>query len=674
MMMKGTRANKSGWLLIVCIALMLVMCVAAVLQYRWINRASEADRRQQREYVEAAIRNFSDDFAERIHYPLPYFRPSPTVPADTAFEPYLSNLFLQWRSTAERPQMLSSVSFAVENKDGVPFKRLRSTDKQFTEESWPESLKLFRTILENRLRMPGGEPPLFPNGFALAVAAERPVLVFPLVVNREPPPPPQPDAPTPSANDAPQENAPQGRMPPFGTDPRLLLQQLRPAPPDGLVRVPQLKGWCFLEFDLSYMESYLLPELIERHFGHEPLNDYSLAIVTGRPARFIYKSDARAGEDLIRNSDAEIVIFSPHLQPGRPPHGPPPPPPPPPQGAEQQQRQPGPPPADMRPPPPEGPPPPAPFAGARRPPPGNLQAKAENYDPDSWRLVLKSKSGSPYALIDQSRRRNLALSFGILLLLAGSTVMLALAARRARALAEQQMEFVAGVSHELRTPLTVIQSTSYNLSKGMIQDPARVEKYGLVIQKEARRLINQIERMLSFAGIQSGHKLYELRPVDVREIIDGAFDDYRAAFEEGGWSVEKNVEDNLPQVLADAQALESAVENLLENALKYGATGKWLKVTATSAQTRKGREVQIRVADHGPGIAQSDLPHIFEPFYRGGGFSSSTIHGSGLGLCLVDRHMRAQHGSVTVKSSAKEGTVFTLHLPAIETSKNISDA
>jgi two-component system phosphate regulon sensor histidine kinase PhoR len=180
--------------------------------------------------------------------------------------------------------------------------------------------------------------------------------------------------------------------------------------------------------------------------------------------------------------------------------------------------------------------------------------------------------------------------------------------------------------------------------------------------------------MLSFAGIQSGHKLYELRPVNVSEIIDRAFDEYRAAFEAGGWVVEKRIAEDLPQVMADAQALESAVENLLENALKYAAEGKWLSISAKSVQSRKRAQVQITVADHGAGIASVDLPHIFEPFYRGKAVSSSSIHGSGLGLCLVERHLRAQMGSVTVKSSPVEGTAFTLHLPALEDAGDINGA
>ena len=80
------------------------------------------------------------------------------------------------------------------------------------------------------------------------------------------------------------------------------------------------------------------------------------------------------------------------------------------------------------------------------------------------------------------------------------------------------------------------------------------------------------------------------------------------------------------------------------------------------AQGTKGREVQITVADRGPGIAPKDLPHICEPFYRGQNVAATTS-GAGLGLCLVERNLRALGGSVTVKSAPGDGTSFTLHLP-----------
>jgi signal transduction histidine kinase len=660
---------KSVWLLVGSVALMLLLALAAVQQYRWINRVSEADRRQRREYMETTLRSTSNDFRETIHELLPSFRPYPAIPLETNLETYLAGRAFQWRETSEHPQLLGSVSFAAENPNGVTFKRLRLGDAQFTEQSWPQDLMLYRTILERHLRMPGGEPPLFPNGFAFELSEGRPVIIFPLVTNAEPPPPPPP----PGENDSPTSQSPPSspRLAPgeFPSEqnrpmePGELLQMLRPAPPERMVHLPELRGWCFLELNTDYIEKRLLPELIERHFSREALRDYKVAVVAGSPPRIIYSSDPTLTTDSLSIVDAGILLFDHHMQQGRPAH---PPPPPPPHGNpshEEGPPPPGPPPfvsgAEGEQPPPTGPP----------PPPVNPETNGE-----AWRLVLKNRAGSLESLVNMERRRNLALSFGVLLLLVGSTFMLMLATQRARSLAKQQMEFVAGVSHELRTPLTVIQSTSYNLSKGVIQDPQRVRKYGDVIQGEARRLINQVEQMLSFAGIQSGRKLYDLRPVNVAEIIDRALAEYAPAFDEGGWQVEKNVSEVLPQVLADAQSLESAVKNLLENGLKYASQGKWLSIGARTEKNRKGTaEVQITVADHGPGIAPADLPHIFEPFYRGQEVLASSTSGAGLGLSLVERHIRAHHGQVTVQSSPKDGTAFTLHLPALEAPESIDE-
>jgi signal transduction histidine kinase len=109
-------------------------------------------------------------------------------------------------------------------------------------------------------------------------------------------------------------------------------------------------------------------------------------------------------------------------------------------------------------------------------------------------------------------------------------------------------------------------------------------------------------------------------------------------------------------VVTDGPALESSLKNLFENALKYAARGKWLSVSACVAQNTKGREVQITVADRGPGIAPKALPHIFEPFYRGQSETAATTSGAGLGLCLVKRNLRALGGSVTVRSALGDGT------------------
>ena len=128
---------------------------------------------------------------------------------------------------------------------------------------------------------------------------------------------------------------------------------------------------------------------------------------------------------------------------------------------------------------------------------------------------------------------------------------------------------------------------------------------------------------------------------------------------EAGVEVERHIEPDLPPVMADAASLESSLRNLISNAVKYGGQGHWVGIRAANG----GAEVQISVEDKGPGIEPADLPHIFEPFYRGPDAVNAQIHGTGLGLSLVKRFIEAQGGRVTVKSTPGEGSSFTLHLP-----------
>src|SRR5207302_6342536 len=114
------------------------------------------------------------------------------------------------------------------------------------------------------------------------------------------------------------------------------------------------------------------------------------------------------------------------------------------------------------------------------------------------------RQGSLDAIVTKSRRRNMAISIGVLGLLGASFLIVIASAQRERRLARQQMAFVAAVSHELRTPLAVICSAAENLSDGVVADGAQVKKYGSLIQTEGRRLGDMVERVMAFAGMTSG--------------------------------------------------------------------------------------------------------------------------------------------------------------------------
>lgn len=400
---------------------------------------------------------------------------------------------------------------------------------------------------------------------------------------------------------------------------------------------PRLIGWCFLELDREYFEQRLLPELATRHFSGATLSSFHLAVLTGDPQQIIYATDAQLTVDQAQTKDGEILLFSPRANFG-----------PAFENASPQSL------ADDKAIPPD--------TGAVA---VQESAAMPNSPADAWLLVARHRGGSIGAVVNGSRRRDLAVGFGVLSLLMLSVSLIILSTHRMRVLARRQMEFVAGVSHELRTPMSVIQSAGFNLGSGRVQGDDRVRQYGTMIQTEGRRLAEMVEQILSYAGIQSGRNRYQFAETKIAVLIEKVLKEYEPAFEEGGWQVEKQIDANLPLVSADATALESAIKNLLQNALKYAAAGKWLRVSASATSGRKP-EVQITVEDHGSGIDPVDLPHIFSAFYRGREVLASATPGAGLGLSLLQRHLKAHGGRVTVETKKGAGAAFTLHLPVMK--------
>jgi signal transduction histidine kinase len=277
---------------------------------------------------------------------------------------------------------------------------------------------------------------------------------------------------------------------------------------------------------------------------------------------------------------------------------------------------------------------------------------------------VQHQSGSLEAAVAHLRRRNLGVSFGILLLLTVSVGLLAATSRRAHRLAEQQMEFVAGVSHELRTPVAVIRSAAENLSHGVVDGGDRVKRYGHLLETEARRLGEMVERVLQYAGIEAGLAAGARVSLAPSEIIEGAIESSLPMLEPERINIEREFAPNLPTVLGDGIALRSAVQNLIANAAKYGGRDRWIGIKTEQAEHRRKSEVRITVSDHGQGIPAAELPHIFDPFYRGADAVARQIHGNGLGLSLVRQIVAAHGGRVTVTTRAGVGSSFTIALPA----------
>ncbi len=119
--------------------------------------------------------------------------------------------------------------------------------------------------------------------------------------------------------------------------------------------------------------------------------------------------------------------------------------------------------------------------------------------------------------------------------------------------------------------------------------------------------------------------------------------------------------------MADASAVITCIENLMSNAIKYGSSKQWVAIRARTDSSNSHQEVRISVEDHGIGIPETDIPHIFEPFYRVQAVRDHQIRGVGLGLHLVKRMMEDMGGRVSVSSELGRGTEVVLHFPVIHT-------
>lgn len=283
-------------------------------------------------------------------------------------------------------------------------------------------------------------------------------------------------------------------------------------------------------------------------------------------------------------------------------------------------------------------------------------------DPTDWRVVAQDKKGSVEATVASLRYRNLALSFGVLLLLGISMLLIIYTSQRARRLAALQMDFVTGVSHELRTPVAAILSISDNLADGVVHNQQQLERYGGFIRTQARQLNHLIEQVLRFSAVRNNSASYNIRALRISEVIAQVLENTGALIAASGFNVEVSEEASLPLAYGDFGALVQCVQNLVTNAIKYGGEKKWIGIRATHDVA--AREVTIAVEDRGIGIDPHEIQHIFEPFYRSPKVSASQIHGTGLGLALACEFAKAMGGRLVVKSELGTGSLFTIQLRA----------
>ncbi|MFN3308930.1 MAG: ATP-binding protein, partial [Anaerolineales bacterium] len=215
--------------------------------------------------------------------------------------------------------------------------------------------------------------------------------------------------------------------------------------------------------------------------------------------------------------------------------------------------------------------------------------------------------------------------------------------------------FVADVSHELRTPTTNIGLYLELLETA--PEPKRAE-YIQVLKEQSYLLRRLVEDILDLSRLAIGKtRKIEFEAVDLNLLLEQAVTAYMPAAQQA--SLELSLEmDSKAIVRGEAHYLSRAIQNLIGNAIQYTQKG-WVKIK----NWRNDQWVCLEIQDSGIGIAEEDLPHIFERFYRGRSVRQSKVHGTGLGLAIVKEIVELHNGKIEVESKVGIGSLFRLYLP-----------
>ena len=234
-------------------------------------------------------------------------------------------------------------------------------------------------------------------------------------------------------------------------------------------------------------------------------------------------------------------------------------------------------------------------------------------------------------------------------------------------LARMKSDFVSTISHEFKSPLTSIRQLAEMLQTGRVPSEKRRQKYYDVLLEQSERLSLLTENVLNFAKIEEGWREFVFEGTDIKSLLEDLVSSVQERVRHEGFTVQLEVKDSLPLVMADRDAMTQAIHNLIDNAIKY--SGKVKKVVVKSH--KEDQNLVIAVKDFGIGIKKMERDKIFDRFYRGGDKLTGTVKGSGLGLTLVKLIIDAHRGSVHVESEPGQGSTFSVKLPLESTNKGI---
>lgn len=216
-----------------------------------------------------------------------------------------------------------------------------------------------------------------------------------------------------------------------------------------------------------------------------------------------------------------------------------------------------------------------------------------------------------------------------------------------------RQEFFANVSHELRTPVTYLSGYAKVLKEKMYDSPEEHDQYIGIIENEAIRLNRLIDDLFDLAKMEEGRISLNMEPIDLEEVLENVSRKLDLSAREKGLGIKRQFAPHVNFIRGDGERLEQVFINLINNAIRYTEKGYVLIKLYEHSE-----HVIVEIEDTGIGIPESELPLIFDRFYRIEKSRSREYGGTGLGLAIVKTLTEIQGGSIEVKSQIGKGTIF----------------
>ncbi len=223
-----------------------------------------------------------------------------------------------------------------------------------------------------------------------------------------------------------------------------------------------------------------------------------------------------------------------------------------------------------------------------------------------------------------------------------------------------QLRYMRKVSHELRSPLAAAV-TLIKVATDALGDKTP-DKLQHMFQRAIARLnqgLDMVRDLLALSQSREAPLAEEVTTVDVAQLLEMVVDMEMERAQQKEINLLTDIARGLPPVEGQQEALAAALANLVSNAIRYSPTGSDVRIQASSA----GQQVVIAITDHGQGIAEEDLPHIFDEFYRTSEAKQVAVEGTGLGLSIVKSVVDTHGGRIEVDSKPGRGSTFTIYLP-----------